>query len=208
MKRQLFIPLVALHIQPNGDRVLKSGQGADKVAGIGDDAVQAKTGRTWTEWKSTLDAAGAKKMNHKEIVAYLHKNHSLGPWWQQMVTVGYEQVRGLREKHETEKGYQVSVSKTLEVAVPRLFRAWQNPKTRETWLAEKDLVVRKATKDKSMRITWTDQKTSVDVYFYPKGDTKSQVVVQHSKLPDAKAGARMKVYWTEALDRLKSTLAT
>jgi hypothetical protein len=31
-------------------------------------------------------------------------------------------------------------------------------------------------------------------------------VAQHSKLPDAKAAARMKKYWGEALDKLKETL--
>jgi len=40
-----------------------------------------------------LDKAGAKKMDHKQIVAYLSEQHQVGPWWQQMVTVGYEQAR-------------------------------------------------------------------------------------------------------------------
>jgi len=43
----------------------------------------------------------------------------------------------------------------------------------------------------------------VEVGFYPKGARKSQVAVQHNKLPDAKAAARMKTYWAGALDRLK-----
>ena len=38
---------------------------------MSDRAVQAKTGNTWPEWFAILDAAGAKKMDHKGIVAYL-----------------------------------------------------------------------------------------------------------------------------------------
>jgi hypothetical protein len=49
-------------------------------------------------------------------------------------------------------------------------------------------------------------KTGLEVYFYPKGDDKSQVVVQHSKLPDAKVAAKMKTYWGKALDRLRQSL--
>ncbi len=33
-----------------------------------------------------------------------------------------------------------------------------------------------------------------------------QVVAQHAKLKDAKAGAKMKKYWGEALDRLKKEI--
>ena len=56
-----------------------------------------------------------------------------------------------------------------------------------------------------MRITWDDG-THVDADFYAKGDAKSQVSVQHSKLPDDKAVARLKAYWSESLDRLKALL--
>jgi uncharacterized protein YndB with AHSA1/START domain len=174
--------------------------------GMSDDAVRAKTGKTWPEWFAILDAAGGKTMTHKEIVAVLGKKYNVGSWWQQMVTVGYERARGLREVHQTSAGYQISVSRTVNVPVSRLYHSWEDPKARSQWLPEADLVVRKATKDKSMRITWTDHKTSVEVGFIAKGDTKSQVAVQHSKLPDAKAVERMKAYWGKMLDGLKGML--
>jgi hypothetical protein len=46
----------------------------------------------------------------------------------------------------------------------------------------------------------------LEIYFLAKDDDKGQVVVQHSKLPDAKASARMKAYWAKALDRLRDLL--
>jgi hypothetical protein len=75
-------------------------------------------------------------------------------------------------------------------------------------LAERpDFVVRKATRNKSLRITWVDGQTSVEVLFYAKGKSKSQVVVQHSQLSDAKAAERMKGYWSEQLARLQEFAA-
>jgi hypothetical protein len=123
-----------------------------------------------------------------------------------MVTVGYEQARGLREKHETARGYQVSRSMTVPVALPRLYRAWADAESRGEWLNEPDLKVRRATRNKSMRLTWKDGATSVEVNFYAKGTGKSQVTVQHNKLATGAAGARMKAYWGRALERCREAV--
>jgi uncharacterized protein YndB with AHSA1/START domain len=176
------------------------------VAGISADAVRARTGKTWAEWIALLDRAGARKMTHPQIVACLHDQHGVGPWWQQMVTVGYEQARGLRQKHETPRGYQVSVSKTVGVSVARLYRAWNDKRARARWLPEAPLTIRKATPNKSLRITWIDGKTNVEVNFYARGASKCQVTVQHDKLPSPKAGERMKAFWAKRLTALSKSL--
>jgi uncharacterized protein YndB with AHSA1/START domain len=173
---------------------------------MSDEAVKAKTGKTWKEWFTILDKAGAKKMSHQEIVKLLNSKHNVGPWWQQMVTVTYEQQSGLRAQHERPEGYQISVSRTIAAPLARLYKACESEKTRAHWLKEDDLVVRTATSNKSMRVTWKDGKTSLEINFYAKDNDKSQVVVQHSKLPDAKAADKMKTYWGKALNRLRATL--
>jgi Activator of Hsp90 ATPase homolog 1-like protein len=179
---------------------------AKKTAGISDHAVQTKTGKTWAEWCAVLDKAGAAKWPHKQIAAYLHEELGVSGWWSQMVTVGYEQARGLREKHQVSGGFQISRSKTLAASVSAAFKAWQDTKQRKRWLADPDFTIRKATADRNIRATWIDGRTNVEVYFDPKGKDKCQVVVQHNKLPDAKAGERMKKYWCEQLDALKDVL--
>jgi hypothetical protein len=173
---------------------------------MSDATVQAKTGKTWKEWFANLDKAGAKKMTHQEIVKYLNTKQGVGPWWQQMVTVTYEQARGLRERHQKPGGYEISISRTVNVPLTKLYNAFANEEVRKAWLAEDELAVRKKTTNKTMRITWSDGKTSLGINFTPKGDDKSQVVVQHSKLPNAKASATMKTYWGKALDRLRASL--
>ena len=58
----------------------------------------------------------------------------------------------------------------------------------------------------SLRIDWENGMSRIDVGFYAKGDNKSQVSLQHSKLADAAKAEQMKAYWSEALDRLKRIL--
>jgi len=170
---------------------------------MSDEAVRAKTGKTWDEWLSILDAAGARSMGHKEIVALLSDQHGVGSWWRQMITVTYEQARGLREKHQTASGYTANASRTIGVPVGRLFEAWSDAALRSRWLPDAELTIRKATPGKSLRISWGDG-SNVDVGLIAKGESKSQVAVEHAKLPDAEAVARAKGYWKQALDRLQA----
>jgi hypothetical protein len=174
---------------------------------MSDQAVKAKTGKDWKQWFSILDKAGARKMTHQEIVAVLNSKHAVGPWWGQMVTATYEQARGLRDKHEKPAGYEISVSRTLNVPVSAVFRSFSDERRRASWLGEDGLVVRKSTPNRTMRATWKDGKTSLSISFLPKDTSKSQVVVQHSKIADAKSAEKMKNYWSRKLDTLKSTLS-
>lgn len=123
-----------------------------------------------------------------------------------MVTVTYEQARGKRQRYETPTGFQASVSKTIAAPLAALYKAWQDKAIRKRWLSAEAITIRKATPSKSMRITWSDGKTSVDANFYAKGDSKSQVAVEHSKLANVQQVARMKTYWAKALDALKAFL--
>jgi hypothetical protein len=177
-----------------------------KINGIGNDAVLEKTGKGWPEWFAILDRAGAAKMSHKEIATYLSDEQKCPPWWGQMITVGYEQERGLREKHQKPDGFSASASKTVAVPVTQLFEAWTDEKIRKRWLPKAAFTIRKATAPKSLRITPEDGKTNLSVMFYPKGEGKSQVAIEHDKLPAREDVERVKAYWGEALDRLKAVL--
>jgi uncharacterized protein YndB with AHSA1/START domain len=179
----------------------------DKFGGIGADAVKAKTGRNWAEWIAALDNAGAAEWPHKKIAAFVHDEFDCPPWWSQMVTVGYEQAKGLRVKNQTASGFNATASKTIGVPIAKLYKAWTDPKLRDQWLiGAKKMMIRKATPNKSLRITWTDGKTAVAVGFFPKGAGKSQVAVEHSKLDGVKAVEMMKKCWKGALDKLESHL--
>ena len=173
---------------------------------ISDEAAQAGTGKTWEAWFTLLDQRGGRELGHKELVALAGQLADLSPWWRQMVAVAYEQSRGLREKYESADGYQISRSKTLSVAVDRLYAAFADEDQRRRWLPQEGITIRKATLDKSLRMNWSDGKTVLDVDFYSKGANKCQVVVQHRKLAGPGEAERMKAAWGQSLAQLKAHL--
>jgi uncharacterized protein YndB with AHSA1/START domain len=177
-----------------------------RLAGVGSDAVLKATGRAWEEWIKLLDRAGAKALPHKDIALMLSRKFEVPNWWSQMVTVGYEQARGLRVVNQNAAGFAANASRTVGTAVGKLYDAWNDPKIRARWLLEAPVEVRRSTDGKSMRITWTAGGSDVDVGFFAKGADKSTVQVQHGKLKSAAAVVRQKAFWTEALDRLKALL--
>ncbi len=173
---------------------------------MSDAAVLRRTGKDWAQWFALLDKAGASAMPHPDIARLLHEQHKLPGWWAQMVTVEYERARGLRAKHQTTQGYVAGVSRTLEAAVGRVFRAWADTRQRRSWLGATKFAITTATRNKSLRIAWADG-TRTEVYFAAKGPARCQVALQHSKLPGARSVARMKKFWSAALDKLERTLA-
>lgn len=178
---------------------------AEGTAGVSPAAVREATGKTWAQWLVALDKAGAMKRSHRENADWLQARHKLPAWWAQIVTVSYEQARGLRAKPHRPDGFEVSVSRTISAPVAAAFEAWKDPALREKWLPHTPMSVRKATPHKSIRITWGDG-TNLSVNFWPKGPLKCQVVPQHGQLPDAATAEKLKAYWSERLEALQKFL--
>jgi activator of Hsp90 ATPase-like protein len=186
-------------------KVPAKARGAGTAARVSDEAVRAKTGRNWAEWFRILDRMGAAKLSHREIAARVYAEQGISGWWSQMVTVGYEQARGMRALHERPDGYSISASRTMAVPVSKAFRAWMHEGERNRWLRAGRFDVRKATTNKSLRLDWPGG-TTLEVMFYSPSPKRCQVVVQHNKLADAKAADFNKQCWGRALDRLREQL--
>jgi hypothetical protein len=174
------------------------------LAGTSDAAVAEKTGRTWQEWVRVLDRAGAAKLEHAAIARIVHEQHGVPGWWSQTVTVGYERIRGLRERGQSRDGtYEVGKSKVYPVPLSELWTAFNRC---ERWLDGAKLSMSKATRHKSMRMRWSDG-TPVEAMFLAKGASKSQVHIQHRKLPSCAEAERMRAFWGACLARLAAILA-
>jgi uncharacterized protein YndB with AHSA1/START domain len=180
-------------------------KGDNRIAGMRNEAVQKATGKGWSGWFAVLDKARAISLTHKEIATILREKHNLSMWWSQQIAVGYEQERGMRKVHQQPEGFEISKSKTLPVSPLKAFKAWNDKKARDKWLGE-NITIRKATPGKSIRITWIDKETNVDVNFYPKDKNRCQVSVQHSRLSDAAVAEKMKSYWAGKLEKLREYL--
>ena len=177
-----------------------------KLAGMSNAVIKERTGCTWDKWVKSLDYHGAEKMTHREIADLVSEKYKVPAWWTQTVTVGYERIKGLRARGQRRDGsFEASKSRTFKVPVQELFDAWNNTRTRKRWL-DSDVKIRTATSPKSMRITWADGNI-VAVGFYPKGEGKSSVAVQHPKLADRATADSMKAFWSERLDALGEVLS-
>jgi uncharacterized protein YndB with AHSA1/START domain len=175
-------------------------------AGMSDEAVEAKTGCTWERWVHALDRAGAATWPHRAIAEYVHEKFDVPGWWAQTVTVGYERIRGLRDIGQRRDGaYEASKSRTIAAPLDRLYRAFSDARARATWLPGARVTVRTAQPGKSIRMTWEDG-TSVEAYFTAKGHGKSQVAVQHRRLPSREAARDRKQFWDERLGALAERL--
>ena len=174
------------------------------MAGVSTAAVAKATGHGWDYWLKTLDRLGAAKLPHQEIARMLYDKLGLRKnMWVQMIALGYEQARGMRKPGPTPLGLAATVTRTIAVPVSALYAAWEEG-LRGDWLPDA-IEVRRATKNKSMKITWPDG-SGVDVNFYAKGGEKAVIAIEQTKLPDEGAVEAVKQLWSTTLDRLKATL--
>jgi len=168
---------------------------------MSDEAVKAKTGVDWYGWFKLLDMEEAKKLTHTEIANLLYDKHKVSGWWCQMVTVEYERARGLREKHEQAEGFSVSVSKTIEAPLSKLFRAVSDDATRKKWFPWTAFKPSSQTKDKYFRGAWKDG-ARLEIGFYAKGSGKSQIAVQVNKMAKKSDVEKERAAWKKALEKL------
>jgi uncharacterized protein YndB with AHSA1/START domain len=178
-----------------------------RLGGKSDAVLKEKTGCTWERWVKALDRVNAETWPHPKIAKYVQEKYKVSGWWAQTVTVGYERIKGRRAVGQRSDGtFEANKSKTFAVPLGRLYRAFGDPRIRSRWLPEVKVTVRSAVREKSMRMIWPDQ-SPVEIWFMPKGDEKTQVALAHRKLSDRAATVRMKEYWGERLDALKTVLA-
>jgi hypothetical protein len=113
-------------------------------------ALRRVTGRDRPAWFALLDAWNATTRSHRDIAAWLMREHEVSSWWAQTLTVDYEQGRGLRKPGGKRDGtFEVGVSKTVAVPVERLYDAFANPRLRKRWLP--DAVLRSAPRSRTGR---------------------------------------------------------
>jgi hypothetical protein len=170
-------------------------------------ALERATGRDRPGWFHVLDAWGAPGRPYREIADWLVGHHGLSAWWAQKLIVEYEQARGLRPPGIRRDGtFEVSASKSVGVPVGQLFAAFADRRLRERWLPDAVLRERTARPDRLLRFDWGDGSSRVSVTFSILAAGRSEVSVEHRRLPDLETAGRLKTYWRERLAALKTLL--
>jgi len=185
---------------------------------ISDEAVRAKTGKTWKQWFSALDRAGAKKLSHREIAVWLSER-GLPGWWAQMVTVAYERAQKARPIGQTATGWQVSVQKTLGVSPDELWTILSRPSTRGRWLGAKATMrlqegrgfqladgitgeVRAVRAPGLLRLGWVNskgQKSTVEITLSKQASGKTALRFRHHGIASEAERALLRERWKNAL---------
>jgi len=185
---------------------------------VTDESVKRHSGKDWQHWKKILDKAGAQEWPRKQIVAYLNTKYKLTPWWQQMVTTGYEILIGKKIQGRNSKGeFAVTATKTLKIAAKELWKILESEEGLAIWLkplskfklkagahfeSEGGIFgeIRTMKAGLRIRIKWQnenwDKSTVVQVFLVPKGP-KTILVFYHEKLVNGRLRTEIRDHWKQ-----------
>jgi hypothetical protein len=166
-----------------------------------DAVIRAATGRTWAQWFRLLDRFDVAGAGHSATVRHLADEHACPRWWRQRIAEAHAESRGLQAP--ASRTHSANTSRTLSVSVEDLYRAWLG-RAPAKWLHSK-FKVQRANEYNSLRLDWPDH-TTVEIYFWAKGERRSQVNVMHRQLASASEVAQKKSFWATALDKLQLAL--
>ena len=162
------------------------------------DAVLAATGRELRDWYALLDEHEATGWTHTEMARWLREEQGVAGWWAQSVTVSYERARGLREVHETARGFEAGASRTIALPAAELFAALHERMSAEA------VGGRTATPPRQARYDLPEGRMHLLVE--PKGEDRATAFLVHHKLSDGDAVARHKARWRAWLSEAKAEL--
>ncbi len=198
---------------------------ANKVMGVGAEAVAKATGRDWEAWFALLDEAGARAWDHKRMVAFVAEQGLDSGWWQQMITSGYERARGLKLLGQSSGvGFQIGVQRTLPIGAEALWELLWSPAGLALWIGEIDALslekgaryetrdgttgeVRSVRAGQRVRLTWQPKglaaPTTLQLTLSPKGPSRTALRFHQEKLADSEHRERMRARWKAAATALK-----
>jgi hypothetical protein len=174
--------------------------------GMTDDATRKGSGKTWDEWFRILDDWGATERSHRDIARWLHDEQGVPGWWSQSVTVGYERARGMRARHETTSGFQVSVQKTVAAPADRIERAFTQTRQRNRWLDVGSLTARKTKPGRAVANFDAVDGSRVTIYLVPKSTDSTAVQVVQTKMANTADVASQRAFWRARLQALAEVL--
>ncbi len=187
-----------------------------------DDAVCKATGRTWREWFAYLNSWATPETGHKEAAAHL-ASIGVPMWWSQMVTVEWERHTGRRAVHQTTRGFEAQVSRTVAASPEDSWAAFSRQAALHKWMgagcraelkeggAWRDPhgagTVTSATRPRRVGISWTanggTKPQRLELQFFPNKAGGTSVRITHSGLKGDKEVAASKAIWKPLLDRLR-----
>jgi hypothetical protein len=165
------------------------------------------TDRPLEAWFALLEGRGARDWKHRDIAVFLSVE-GVPPWWTQDITVRYEKHIGRRVLGQRGKTFSATATKTISASVDAAFDAWLSDEQRRQWLPSTKLQLRTSKKGKypSARFDVGSDDGRLMVSFDAKGESRTVVAIEHSKLPDDASRKQWATFWRERLTALKEQL--
>ena len=164
-----------------------------------DDAtVQARTGRTWDQWRAVIDGWSGHEQGHAEVARWLQEEHGVEGWWAQSITVGWERITGRRLPGQVADGtFTANRSATITTDASLLGELLRDEDARAWLFPGLEPQLRSRPSSKNVRIALT---TGVaEIAIAPRDAGRATITVQHAKLPSPAEATRWKAYWGDWL---------
>jgi hypothetical protein len=174
--------------------------------GVSEEAIRKATGRGWDEWLRDLDTWDAVERSHTEIARHVAETYPISGWWAQSVTVGYERARGMRAIHQTSRGFEVSVSKTLALPPADVWPWVVNESQRDRWIDPGLLELASRRDGRWARLSVDGDDSSVRLSLDPKGADRSVLTVTHSRLHGSDDIPALRLAWRKRLETLERAM--
>ncbi|MGO1315767.1 MAG: DUF4287 domain-containing protein [Cellulomonadaceae bacterium] len=172
---------------------------------VSDTTIQEHTGHGWDEWVRLIDAGPGREAAHTAIASWVTREHGIGDWWAQGVTVGYERITGLRLPGQMPGGtFTVSRSRRLAVDGTALRELLLDDDARADLLSPLTTVLRSRPQVRALRFEVTHDGESLGRVSFRHDTTTGpgRLTVTHERLPSPAAGEVWKQHWREWLDAL------
>lgn len=196
--------------------------------GIKDSSVIKATGRSITDWVTTIQNSQKGDLSHREIAEFLSKEHGLTSWWAQEITVLYEKQTGKRVTGQTQSsGFQIGVSKTLPVKRDELWNIIITPKVFALIVSDninpETIINQKRTSETGieykittwesrshMRMQWKlpewHSYSILQVRLAAQKSGRTVLTFHQEKMADESIREDMRLHWKEVLTKLEQTI--
>ena len=179
-------------------------QETTNLVGVHDALFSQVTGKSWDEWKYFLDHAKASDQSPDEIRTIIRTYRRIQDELENLIIRAYLKLEA--DGDLLPAGEDLDFTSTLTVNVPLQLAesAFTEPSLRRQWLSEIESILRH-NPGKNLRFAWNNDQIIV-VTFIPKGPSKCQISLQHTRIGSAHALIELKAFWKNRLQHLAAFL--
>lgn len=179
-------------------------QESTNLVGVHDTLFSDVTGKSWGEWKYFLDRAQAFDKSPDEIRNIIRSFRRIQDELENLIIRAYLNLEADNDTLPAGEDLDFTSTLTVNVSLQLAESAFTESSLRKQWLTEIELILRH-NPGKNLRFAWNNDQVVV-VTFIPKGPSKCQISLQHTRIGSAHALIELKAFWKNRLQHLAAFL--